>query len=330
MFLFKTDERYTYSTGVLRGLEPYLLKRADYQKVLDAELDELASLLSSLGYGGGEINIEHALDLAIERLFSLTDSLSRDRTVTDTLRLRYDFLNAGAILKAKLFGGNLESEFISFGKIPKDALLKGIDAIWDREKPDLPEILMQSISAARKSASIFNTILEIDAAMDRSFLMYLKEIFQKSEFFERLWKVNADFLNIKILVRVIKTEFLRKMFWEFFIPGGTIPRESFKSALEADRGNVHIEFRNSEYGIKLSDSIKQAIGGKSNIIDNFFKSKLLELYRYTRYCPYGIEVLWAYANMVLEEIGILRTIVRSKRAGVSKDKIMEVISFAME
>lgn len=330
IFLFKTDERYTYSTGVLRGLEPYLLKKADYQKVLDSELDELAGLLSDLGYGGSEMKIEHAFDVATEKLFALTDNLSRDKTITDTLHLRYDFLNSAAILKARLFDGGTVAEFIPFGKIPKDKLMKGIDAICEGEKPDLPDILTESISSAKRFASAINMALAIDAAMDKSFLMYNRQVFPKSEFFERLWQINADFLNMKIFIRLAKMESLKKMFWQFFIPDGTIPKELFKSALETELCNIHNEFRNTEYGIKLSDAVKQAIGGKSNIIDNFFKSRLLALYKYTRYCPYGIEVLWAYANMVLEEIGALRTIVRSRKAGVPKDKIMEVISFAME
>jgi len=327
--LFKGDTRYAYASGVVRGLENYILSRADYQKVFDADVNQIGTVLTEIGYGGGEQNPEHALDTATEQLFRNIQKLSKDKEFTDTLRLKFDFANTRTFMKSHLLDVEMPG-LLQWGTIPPDVLPRKIESFIDGEKSELPQCLKNAISAAKDMFLQFHSAVAIDSAIDREYLKYLGSVLPDNEFFRRWFAIYSDWMNIKSFVRIMRSKLSHKLFWENFIDGGDIPAEKFKNAIELDAESIPLAFSNTEYGIRLSEIIRLAFSGKLAPLDIFFRVKLVELNRYTRFCSYGPELLWAYANIRLEEIGSLRTILRAKGAKLSFDAIKEVISVVLE
>ncbi len=327
--IFKGDTRYTYASGVVRGLEPYLLTKADYQKVIDAELNQLSIVLSELGYGGGEHTPEHALDIAVENLFAQLDKLSQDKNFTDTIKLRYDFQKSSVILKSHFFDKPLP-QLVDWGFYHTDILISGIGAILDGGKSGFLKILDEAILSAKEIFAAYNSPIVIDIALDKYYCEHIRSVLPDSEFFARWMAIYADWLNIKALARIAAAKLPVKMLWDMFVEGGDIPLKKFAEAEEGGIEHIHSAFAITEYGRKLSDALKSAMDGDLSAVDTMFRMELISLYRYTRYCSYGLELLWAYSLLKLEEIGVLRTILRTKLAKIPVEFVKEVISVVVE
>lgn len=327
--IFKGDDDYVYASGVVRGLEPYILKKADYQKLMDTENRQIRVVLSEFGYGGGERNPEHALDSATERLFKQINKLAPEDEFIHALQLRYDFQNAAIILKARLFEKE-PPQLIQWGTIPHDEIIRQIDFLLSGEKSDLPEILANGILKAKNSFSLYNSAMIMDMALDSFFAAYLRGIFPVNEYFSRWMAIYADWLNTKAVVRTLRAEIPVKPILDMLIPGGDIGDEKFIAAAEAEMEHIRTIFSSTEYGRELSDAIAAAMKTNSAALDLFFRTRLIAIYRYTQYCSYGEELIWAYALVQLEEIGALRTILRAKAANIPMDAVKEVISIVME
>ena len=327
--IFKGDARYTYASGVIRGLELYLLTKSDYQKIIDADINQLTTVLSELGYGGGEHHPEHALDIATDNLFALIDKLSQDRIFTDAIKLRYDFQKAGVILKSRFFEKPLP-ELPLWGMLPDDELISGVESILNGEKSNLPDVLVDGILSARKTFSTYNSSNAIEIALDSEYCKHLQSVIPEGEFFQRWMRIYADWLNVKAFVRISLADMQMKVFREFFVECGDIPGKKFAEAEELGAEHFSSVFSNTEYGKELSDALKKAVDKNLSAIDTLFRIKLISLYKYTKYCPYGLELLWSYSLLKMEEIGVLRTILRTKLADIPIDFAREVISIVVE
>ena len=297
--------------------------------MLEVDYDQIPSILSELDYSGGEKEPEHALDNSITRLLILIDRLSKHKEFTDTLKLRFDFQKAATILKATFFNQPIPS-LTEWGTIPNTELMQGIGSILENGKCNLHKAIADGIILAKEFWGIYDSALAIDIALDKTFAEYLHSVLPKTEYFNRWIAVYTDWLNMKSFVRICKTKIPHKMFWELFAQGGDIPRRLFTDALQSEDENAIAKFTFTEYGKKLIDVLKLSMEQKPATVDIFFRAQLISLYRFTKYCPYGLEILWAFAMTKLEEIGALRTIVRAKSAKIPMEAVKEVISVVME
>lgn len=327
--IFKGDADYVYASGVVRGLEPYLLTKADYQKLLDAQPNQVPVVLSELGYGGGEHNPEDALDNAIQRLLTQVERMSHHKEFTNTIGLRYDFAKVAVILKAHFLSEPIAT-LPHWGTIPTDTLSASIDAVLAGENTTLPEPIVTGIALSKRYFSAYNSALAVDMALDKTYAEYLHSVIPDGEYFARWMAIYADWLNTKALARIIASEMPSRMLLDIIIPGGDIPTDRFAEIVRGEPEHIPSVLAVSEYGKALANVFRAAVSEKPAGIDVFFRMKLISLYRYTRYCPYGLELLWAYALLRLEEIGVLRTILRAKAAEIPIDLIREVISIVVE
>lgn len=325
--LFKDDIRYAYASGVIRGLENYLLKRTDFNKLIDSPNSQIASVLSELGYGGGEVEPEHVLDNAIKFLFAEIDRITLHSELTRICQLRFDLLNFSSALKAQLYDVK-QSAFIPWGRHSYSEINSAVADAISNTKVQLEPFLATALEKALKLHKEFLNIIVIDLAMDKTFGDFVSKKLPKSEFFSRWYSIMADWMNTKNFVRIVLAEIPQKLFWAVIWETGDLPAETFIKSWENPE-SVHTIFVQTEYGKSLGDVMVKSMKGELYSIDNYFNSLMMELYRYTRFCPYGLEVVWAYLCVKLEEISILRKIVRGKLAGIDSHRIREV-AFAVE
>ncbi len=327
--LYKSNSEYTHASGVVRGLEKYLLTRADYQKVFDAEPNQIGAVLSELGYGGSEHNPEHALDTAIEQLFIAIDKLSKDRDFTNVWRIRYDLQNVQSYLKAHFLGEEIDT-FAPWGSIQTDVLTRKIEAELNNEKSELPEPIANAVKSAKKLFNSYHSAVAVDVAVDIEFAKYIKSILPESEYFERWFAVYADWANVKSFVRTVRSNLPIGLLWDGFVPGGDIPKDRFLEALENDKENIHTTFTYTEYGMPLANVVKNAFSGQLVQMDIFFQKSLRSLHDSTKFCLFGPELVWAYMGMKHEEIKSLRIILRARGAKLPFEMIKEVTSVVMD
>ncbi len=328
LFTGKTD--YAYASGVIRGLENYLLGRSEYQKLIDSDPDSIDNVLAEFGYSSSEKDPEIALNLATEKLFETIDKLSKGDKIADIWKVRADFSKISAIVKSILLDTE-PPELVTWGFFNSEKLSREIYYHFDPEKKcSLPVHYIKTIERAQSNFKSHKTTLSVDIAVDSSFSDYVSTIVPASEYFKRFWSFYVDWWNVKAFVRIRKAKLSSSLFYDTFNVSGDIPLSIFTDAMESDNERLSTHFMHTEYGKSLQDVIKQAFEGMLIPLDNYFRGKLLAHYKYTRYCLYGLELLLAYESIKLEEIAILRTIVRAKKARLPVNKLKEVINFALE
>jgi len=327
--LYKSSSEYTHASGVIRGLEKYLLTRADYQKVFDAEPNQIGAVLSELGYGGGEHNPEHALDTAIEQLFNAVDKLSKDRDFTNVWRIRYDFQNVQTYLKAHFLGEEIDT-FAPWGSIQTDVLTRKIEAELNNEQSELPEPIVNAVKSAKKFFNSYHLAVAVDVAIDSEFAKHIESVLPEGEYFKRWFAIYADWSNVKSFVRTVRSSLPIGLLWDGFVPDGDIPKDRFLEALENDKESIHTTFTYTEYGKPLANVVKNAFSEKLLQMDIFFQKLIRNLHGSTKFCLFGPEPVWAYMGMKHEEIKSLRIILRARGAKLPFDSFKEVISVVMD
>ncbi len=327
--IFKTDADYTYASGVIRGLENYILKRNDFQKLWDADASQTSSVLAELGYGGGEHDAEHALDVGIEILLKTIDKLVKNPELADVLRYKYDFSNISAYLKAH-FAGEVPRTFVQWGKFAPEKLFKLIEAQLLGEKTELPPLFVDGINRAKRYYNTYRTSAAVDAALDATLLLHNRRVLPIGDFFERYFAVLADWANVLSFIRTVRANFSVPMFWESYVHGGDIEMRVFTQAFTADAENAHNAFAFTEYGKTLQEAIRNALAGEGELLDTIFRRARKKLFDATRYCSFGPELIVGYAGAKLDEIAILRVILRAKAAKMQYESIREVISYVVE
>ncbi|RKZ29962.1 hypothetical protein DRQ33_08325 [bacterium] len=266
--IFEGDTRYTYSSGVIRGLENFLLTPGDYQKVFDVGDEQLGTVLAEIGYGGGEHNPEHALDIATQQLLELVEKLSRHKQFTDTIRLKYDFKNAQIYLKAHFFDEKISSTLPN-GTIEPDSLFAEIENLLNGEIAKLPKPMDEGIEKVNNIISSFNTPVAVDIVMDNVYYRYLHDALPQSEYFIRWFAIVADWINTKSFVRIVRSQLPINLFPEYALDGGDIPLDKFYQSSELDTESIPMLFANTEYGNKFVDIIKHGLDGKLSSLDFF-------------------------------------------------------------
>lgn len=324
---FKGDAKYAYSSGVVRGLESYLLTKADFNKLIDAPTAQMGAILSEFGYGGGEVEPEHVLDNAIKFLFDEINRITLRNEFTQIWQLRFDLLNFASALKSQLYDIG-KFTFIPWGKHTYSEVSSAVSDVVSNTKTNLDPFLGSALeNALRLHKEFLNTVV-IDLAIDKAFGGFVLEKIPKGDFFSRWYSLMADWMNTKNFVRISLAGIPQKLFWAVLWKPGSLYEGVFASLWENSESASVVLVR-TDYGKQLGENVAKSMKGELYLIDNYFNSLLKELYRYTRFCPYGLEVVWAYLCVKLEEISILRKIVRSKLAGISPQQIREVV-FAVE
>jgi vacuolar-type H+-ATPase subunit C/Vma6 len=115
----------------------------------------------------------------------------------------------------------------------------------------------------------------------------------------------------------------------FVIDAGFIDFDFLKSLWESEKAAISARFIHTVYGKDLADAMGKAIAESDfTYIDNYFIGMRLELLRLSIYSTFGIEVLIAYVEKKLIEIGAVQTVLRMKKAGMDPDKIKKAVEYA--
>ena len=180
------DTDYLAISARVRAMETGLLTRERMEQVLEARSDEEAvKILQECGYPELDATHPEAMDAALSAarestLSDLGDSAPDPRYI-DIFKLKYDYHNAKAVLKAGAMGTDPDHMLMDMGRVPA-AELK--EAIQSGELDNLPARLAAAVAEAPGSKFLHGYVkAQIDAANLRFLVRTL-----------RMGK-NADFLR---------------------------------------------------------------------------------------------------------------------------------------
>ena len=136
---------------MLRAREPRLLNRERAERMLDAaSFEDAAKILTDCGYPDlsqmKADEVEQALAERRSAIFDELGKLSPDKELVDLFKLKYDYHNAKAILKAEAMGSDCRRLLSDSGRIPGGKLLE----LYNEDRlARLPEILAGAMAEAK-------------------------------------------------------------------------------------------------------------------------------------------------------------------------------------
>ncbi len=322
------DTDYLAVSARIRAMENDLLTADQYEQLIAAKSDdELSKLLQSFGYPQLDPRHPEALDADLtaaraEMLEDLGASIPNAANL-DVFRIKYDYHNVKAALKANAMGVSPDEMLTGLGRVKAGEFCEAGHAPDLSDQNDLPGCLG---AAAREGYEILSTTRDpqlSDVAIDR---WYFRDLLETAEgtgsaFLTGYVRLQIDCANLRALVRTLRmgknAEFLRGV----LVSGGGIdPDELLRVSANGGSGLAELYAPT-----RLADAA--AVGAETlrgGLLTEFEKrcddaqSVYLDE---ARLIPFGEEPVVAYLAALETEYMNLRIVLMGHAAGVPADVI---------
>ena len=319
------DTDYLFISARLRARERNLLTAARMDRMIDAPTPEdAAKVLSEIGYDDISLDSEQTLNRALtaerEKVLADLAPMVPDRSVVDVFRVKYDYHNTKAMLKALAVGADPLRLLVDAGRMPAGELA---DAIREGEYARLPGQLGE---AAREAASVLSSTGDpqrSDFVLDRAYYQEMLALAEEtgSDFLVRYVRAAIDSANLGGAVRTLLMhkggDFLKKVLF----PGGSIPEERVLAAAVGGRLG---EFYRATPLRSAAEYGEAALSGGSLIhFEKACDDAVTATVALAKQVPFGVETVIAYLAAKEIEFTAIRIILTGRMAGLSGDQIRE-------
>ena len=238
------DTDYLVISARVKAMETGLLTRERMEQVLDARSDEEAvKILQECGYPELSATDPEALDAALsaareETLSDLADGAPDPRYI-DIFKLKYDYHNVKAILKAAAMGVSADHMLMDMGRVPAKTLQ---EAVKSGNLDELPPFLAAAAAEAREVLDTTRDPQLSDIVLDRWCYQDMDAVAEatNSNFLHGYVKAQIDAVNLRALVRTVRmgksAEFLSGVLFE----GGDVAPDSILP-VAANKGSGLVE-----------------------------------------------------------------------------------------
>ena len=318
------DTDYLAISARIKAMETGLLTRERMEQVLDARTDEEAvKILQECGYPELDARDPEAMDAALSaaREATLSDLLdgAPDPRYIDIFKLKYDYHNIKAVLKATAMQVSPDSMLMDMGRVPamvlKEAVLAG-------RMDELPEGLAAAAAEAKEVLDSTRDPQLSDIVLDR---WYYREMMASAEatgssFLAGYVKIQIDAANLRALVRTLRMgkggDFLKTVLLE----GGSIGTDAVISAGNSGGGLTEL------YGPTPLQTAAEAgaealRGGSLTAFEKLCDDAVGEYLAGAQFVPFGEAPLLGYLAARETEYTNIRILLMGRGAGLSADVI---------
>lgn len=318
-------EAYLCLSAMLRAREPRMLSGDRARRMLEAgSFEEAAKLLTDCGYedlsqaGAGQIDA--ALSARRAEIFAELDRLCPDRGLVDAFRLKYDYHNAKAILKAEAMGLDCRRLLSSSGRVPPEQLLE----LYNEDLLNrLPPALGEAMGKAKAILARTGNPQLADIELDRACFAELRAVAESVDcpFLTDYAALLTDSANLKSAVRTLRMgksgDFLR----EVLLPGGTVDPGRVAEAGEKDA--VAALYSQGPLAAAAALGAEAAGGGSMTAFELACDNAVTAWLGSAKLVGYGPEAVVAYLAAVEGEITAVRMILTGRLAGVEPAALRE-------
>ena len=308
------DTDYLVISARVKAMESGLLTRERMEQVLEAKSSEDAvKILQECGYPALDPADPAAMDAALsaareETLKDLADGAPDPRYI-DSFKLKYDYHNVKALLKAEAMGTSADSMLMDLGRVPV-AELK--EAVRTGQLDALPNLLAEAVTEAREVLGTTSDPQLSDIVLDRWCYRDLAQVAEStgSAFLMGYVQTQIDAANLRTLVRTLRMgkgpEFLRGVLLE----------------VSANRGAGLAELYGPTRFQKAAEAAAEAVKGGSltefeKLCDDAVSNYLAD----AQFVPFGEAPLVGYLAARETEYTNLRILLMGRGAGLSAEVI---------
>ena len=310
---------------MLRAREPRLLNNERAERMLDAaSFEDAAKLLTDCGYPdmsqmtAGEV--EQALAERRAAIFDEIEKLSPDRELTELFRLKYDYHNAKAIIKAEAIGSDAARLLSDAGRIGGARLLE----LYNEERYSLlPPLLGKAMAEAKAVLARTANPQLSDFVLDRAFFAELRDVAERvdSDYLRGYAAILADSANLKSAVRTLRMGKNQDFLAEVLVEGGSISSQRILAA--GDRESLAALYAHTPLERAAALGAEALAGGGMTAFERACDNAVNAYLRAAKLVSYGPEAVAAYLAAVEGELQALRMILTGRLAGVKPQAIRE-------
>ena len=319
------DTDYLFISARLRSRERSLLTAARMERMVDAPTPEdAAQVLGEIGYGdlslGSEQELNRALTAEREKVLADLAPLVPDPAVVDVFRVKYDYHNVKAALKALAVGDDPLRLLVDAGRMPAGELA---DALREGEYDRLPGSLPAPAAEAAEVLSATGDPQRSDFVLDRAYFAEMLELAQAtgSEFLTGYVRATIDSANLRSAVRTLRMkkggDFLRQVLF----PGGTLSEEQVLTA--ALTGRLAERYRGTPLRGAAELGAAALEGGSLIAFEKACDDAVTAAVARAKEVPFGVETVIGYLAAKEIEFTAVRIILTGRMAGLGGDTIRE-------
>lgn len=326
--------RYGFAAGKARALERRTLDAGTFERLLDAaSFAEQKRLLSDSPYGRfledvqTPAEVEQALDDALSSAYRFMRDAELPRSVVEYFRVRYDYSNLKAAIKARLVGSTPQGMLTPHGLVPMEAFAGPLEALPEPYAPIAGDVLRRweaepetTPTGAPLEASALTEqpdLAAVDHAVDQAMFAHLARLAaeSKSSFLQDVTVMAIDLANVKVLVRSRfanrDAEWMRGQ----LIDGGSVPHEAFVRIAGASPDDLVVALQR----YPSLRGIPGALLSEAATLDVAVDAVTQSARQRAKRGPVGPEPVIAYVFGRESEVAALRALLLGTLSGVSRD-----------
>lgn len=319
------DTDYLAISARIRAMENGLLTRERMEQVLDARTDdEAVKILQECGYPELDATHPEAMDAALSAareatLADLADSAPDPRYI-DIFKLKYDYHNVKAVLKADAMGTDADHMLMDMGRVSA-AELK--EAVRSGELEDLPVRLAAAVAEAKEVLDTTRDPQLSDIVLDRWCYKDMDDVAETtgSKFLHGYVKAQIDAANLRSLVRTIRmgknADFLQGVLFE----GGDIDPDAVLK-ISANGGSGMTELYGPTRFQAAAEAGAEALrGGALTRFEKLCDDAVGDYLAGAQFVPFGEAPLLGYLAARETEYTNLRILLLGRSTGLPADVI---------
>ena len=314
------DTDYLVISARVKALETGLLTRERMEQLLDVRTGgEAAKLLQEWGYPQLDPDWPEAMDAALSAareatLADLAEGLPDPRYL-DLFKIKYDYHNAKALLKAEVTGVSADRMLMDMGRISAAGLA---EAVRERDTENLPGALPAAVTEAREVLETTRDPQLADIVLDRWCYRDMAELAAEtgSAFLQGYVAAQVDAVNLQTAVRTLRMgkgiEFLRGALLE----GGEFSAEAVEKAASNGGTELRELYGTTRFRAAAEAGSDALNGGSLTEFEKLCDDAVEDYLAGAQYVPFGEAPLVGYLAARETEYTNLRIILLGRAAGI--------------
>ena len=319
------DTDYLAISARIRAMETGLLTRERMEQVLEARSnDDAVKILQECGYPELDATHPEAMDAALSAareatLADLGDSAPDPRYI-DIFKLKYDYHNVKAVLKAGAMGTDPDRMLMDMGRVPAVEIK---EAVQSGELENLPVRLADAIREAREVLDTTRDPQLSDIVLDRWCYRDMDDVADAtgSAFLHGYVKAQIDSANLRSLIRTLRmgknADFLKGVLFA----GGDISEDAIL-AVSAGGGSGLMELYGPTRFRAAAEAGAEALkGGALTRFEKLCDDAVGDYLAGAQFVPFGEAPLLGYLAARETEYTNLRILLLGRSMGLPADVI---------
>ena len=314
------DTDYLAISARVRAMETTLMTPERMERLLEARSeDEVTRLLQDCGYPALDAarpeRMDAALSEAREALLADLGGSAPDAGFIDIFKLKYDYHNAKAVLKAAAVGTDPARMFMDMGRIPASELKSAMES---SELDTLPGLLPEAVAEAKNLLDTTRDPQLSDITLDGWMYRDMARTAERtgSAFLRGYVAVQVDAVNLRTAVRTLRMGKGADFLLGALLEGGDLAPDAVAKAASSGAAGLRELYGATRFRDAAEAGAEALKGGPLTAFEKLCDDAVGDYLAGAQSVPFGEAPLVSYLAARETEYTNLRILLMGRAAGI--------------